>query len=214
MPLDTEKITVAVIEGGHPFDVPNFYGLLRSIEGMDFYPQCLDNWAQDWGHCRSKYDVLLFFNMHMELPAEGPVPEALAALGETEQGLLMLHHALLAFPKSEVWSEIVGIQDRSFSYHGGQDVSVDIAQKDHPITKGLTPWRTVDETYLMAGAAGDSDILLTTTHPKSMQTLAWTRKYRNAPVFCLELGHDARAWSVPQFRKVLARGIRWLAHRL
>ncbi|MGD8237636.1 MAG: hypothetical protein PVH68_03740 [Armatimonadota bacterium] len=44
-----------------------------------------------------------------------------------------------------------------------------------------------------------------------MKTLAWTRRHRNAPLFCLQLGHDDEPWRNESFRTVLQRGIHWLA---
>jgi type 1 glutamine amidotransferase len=46
-----------------------------------------------------------------------------------------------------------------------------------------------------------------------MKTIAWTRQYKNARVFCYQSGHDNQAYANPNFRKVVARGIHWLAGR-
>ena len=72
----------------------------------------------------------------------------------------------------------------------------------------------VDETYAMNDAGQGSDILLTTDHPKSMHTIAWTRQFKQARVFCLASGHDNRTYLDPSFRAVVARAIRWLAGRI
>jgi len=53
---------------------------------------------------------------------------------------------LLAYPRWDLWSEIVGIGDRSFGYHFAQQLHVDVADPDHPITCGVQPWDMVDET--------------------------------------------------------------------
>jgi len=208
------KIKVAVITGSHPFDVPNFHALFRAIPDIDAYPQDLENFAADWGEIRKGYDALVFFNMHGELPAEGPIATAIAELGETSQGIVVLHHAILAFPKSPQWSELVGLNDRSFEYFIGESVHIEVANPDHAITQGMTDWDLLDETYTMADPGADSQILLTTHHPRSMHAIAWTRKYRSARVFCYQSGHDKLAWLHPQFREVLARGIRWSARRI
>ena len=42
----------------------------------------------------------------------------------------------------------------------------------------------------------------------------WARRYRNARVFCLQSGHDSRAYENPNFREVVRRGIVWLSGRL
>ncbi len=66
----------------------------------------------------------------------------------------------------------------------------------------------------MADAERDSNVLLTVAHPQSMKTIAWTRRYKNARVFCYVLGHDNQAWTDSNFRTVLTRGIQWAAGKL
>ena len=215
-----DRIATAVITGHHSFDVPGFYGLFRSTPGVDFYMQSLDDWAADEGQVRGKYEVLVFYNFHQETPTgegewwEGNQKEALEALGETGQGILVLHHGLLAYREWPLWSDLCGIQERGFGYHPDQTVRVEVADAGHPITEGLSAWEIVDETYTMDDAGKDSRILLTTVHPKSMRTLAWVRAFGKARVFCLSLGHDNRAYADPNFRTVVGRGIRWLAGRI
>jgi hypothetical protein len=219
-PRKSDKITVAVITGQHPFDVPAFHALFRSIPEIDFYPQHLEDFVSDAGGVRRDYNVLLFYHFHQANPGaeqgwwERGTREALEQLGETRQGIFVLHHAILAFPKWPLWSEIVGIADRSFQFDVGQELFVEIADPGHPITRDLQSWRMVDETYLMANADEGSHVLLTTNHPRSMRTLAWTRQHKHARVFCCQSGHDARAYANESFRTVVSRAVQWLAGRL
>ena len=46
---DPESISVAVVTGEHPFDVPNFHRLFKSFSQMEIYIQHLDQFAKDWG---------------------------------------------------------------------------------------------------------------------------------------------------------------------
>ncbi|MCZ6675898.1 MAG: ThuA domain-containing protein [Candidatus Poribacteria bacterium] len=215
-PQPMNKIKTAVITGQHAFDVPGFHALFRSIPDIDFYLQDLENFAADAGKVRNQYDALVFYNFHQETPGAhgGRIRQALEQLGETQQGILVLHHAILAFPQWSLWSDICGIGDRRFGYDPGQTVHTEIVNASHPITQGLTAWEMVDETYTMENAGEGSEILLTTEDPKSMQTLAWTRQYKNARVFCYQSGHDNRVFSDSQFRAVISRGIQWLAGRI
>jgi type 1 glutamine amidotransferase len=158
--------------------------------------------------------------MLMETPTDDGLPwyagtplTALTELGETEQGLVVLHHAILAYPEWPLWSEIVGIADRDFDYHIGETVQSQIANPDHPITAGIDPWTMVDETYEMPDAGEGSEVLITYDHPKSMKSIAWTRRHRNARVFCYEAGHDDNTYSDESFQEVLRRGILWSAGR-
>jgi hypothetical protein len=213
------KVRVAVVTGGHSFDVPNFHELFRNLEGIDAYIQHIDDFCSSPEEMRDSYDAVLFYIMMIETPTDdgltwfaGKPKTALEHLGETQQGIFLLHHALLAYPKWPVWNEIVGIEDRSLSsYHIGETIKVEIANPEHPITRGLSAWEMVDETYVMNDAGEGNEILLTADHPNSMKTIAWTRNYRNARVFCCESGHDNRTWSDPNFGTVVERGIKWAA---
>jgi hypothetical protein len=162
---------------------------------------------------RDEYDTVVFYHMLMPGP-EGPIKTTLERVGMTEQGIVVLHHALLAHPEWGLWSEVVGIANRKFWFYHDQQIKVQVANTQHPITRGLQSWEMVDETYTMADADEGSEILLTVDHPKSMRTIGWTRQFKKSRVFCLESGHDNQAWANPNFREVLHRGISWSARRL
>ena len=213
------KIKTAVITGEHPFDVPAFHAAFRSMPEIDFYPQHMEEFAANFGDRRAEYDVLLFFNFHQETPRSEGSPRdaetkaALELLGESEQGIFVLHHGILAYPQWQLWSDLVGIQDRRFGWHMDHRTSIQVAELQHPVTEGLSNWEMLDETYTME-EPDDSEILLITDDPQSMKSIAWTRRYRNARVFCFQSGHDHHAYANPNFRQVLSRGIRWAAGRI
>lgn len=218
----TTHIKTAVVTGRHAFDVPSFHALFRSIPEIDFYPQHMEDFVSDAGGVREQYDVVIFYNFHQETPGgeqdggEKNTRAALERLGATHQGIMVLHHALLAYKQWPLWSELCGVQDRTFGYHDDQTLRVQVADHEHPITRGLNDWEMIDETYTMADARPEdgNTILLTVDHPLSMKTLAWTRQYKNARVFCWESGHDGQTFANPVFRTVMTRGIQWLAGRL
>jgi hypothetical protein len=218
-----KDLSVAVVTGGHSYDVVPFRKLFRSLAGVDAWVQHIDDFAASSDEARRSYDavVFYFFPMTPGVPAdegkawfEGKPKAALEALGETKQGIVVLHHALLSYPDWDLWSQIVGIPDRKFSYHYNESVHVEIANATHPITRGLKAWDMIDETYGMNSAGEGSEILLTTKRPRSMTTLGWTRAHRNSRVFCFESGHDDLCWQNDNFREVLRRGILWSAGNL
>lgn len=215
------RVTAAVVTGRHPFDVPGFLTVFRAMPDIDFYPQHMEDFVSDAGGVRDEYDVVLFYNFHQETPGgetdwwDKDMKTALERLGETEQGVFVLHHAILAFPKWPFWDEVVGRHPETFrDYHIGERLRVDVTEPTHPITEGLSPWEMTDETYEMRGPRSDCDILLTTVHPRSMHTLAWVHEFRNARVFCLQSGHDNETFTVPEFHTVVERGIAWCARRI
>ena len=214
------SVKVAVVTGEHSFDVVNFHKLFRELDGIDAYIQHMDDWAASSGEVRGGYDVTLFYNFHMQTPPadglswhRGDPKSAIESLGE-DGGILILHHALLAYPQWPLWNGIVGIEDRDFDYQAGESVRVEIADDAHPVTEGVKAWEMTDEVYAMAEPGEDSRVLATTDHPKSMKALAWTRRHKKARVFCFQSGHDNDTWADASFRKVLTRGILWCAGRI
>jgi hypothetical protein len=213
-----EAINLAVITGAHPFDVPGFHKLFRSLKGVNATVQHIDDFASSPVAVRDGYQAVLFYFMVTTTPTDEKLPgyagkpkEAIEHLGSTAQGIFVLHHALLAYPQWPVWSEIVGIENRKFGYHPNQKIRVDVTRTEHPITRGLSPWEMVDETYTMDSAGEGSEILLAVDHPKSMKTVGWTRQYKKSRVFCLALGHDNAAYANQSFREVVRRGVQWCA---
>lgn len=217
----SEALKLAVVTGGHPYDVPNFHRLFRAIgDGMDLCIQHMDDFAASPADVRQNYDVVLFYIMLMHGPSDegnpwyaGKPKSALENLCNTAQGIVLLHHAILAYPQFSRWHELTGVAERSFGYHIGETVTAHIADPDHPITRGLAAWTMTDETYTMADAGEGSRVLLTYDHPKSMRTIAWTRQCGQARVFNYQAGHDNATWQDANFREVLRRGIMWAGGR-
>jgi trehalose utilization protein len=215
---DDRKIKTAVITGEHEYDVVAFQTMLRSLSSIDCYPQNMWDFVTDSGKGVQQYDVLLFFNFHLTTPgASGDefglkMKQVLEGLGKTDQGIFVLHHALVAFPDWPLWTQISGLPQRA-DVPGvvDQSIRIEIADPDHPITNRLAPWTMIDETYVTADALDDSHVLLTTNHSRCMKTIAWTRQHGRARVFCYQSGHDDQTFTDPNYRQVLEGGIQWAA---
>ena len=212
-------LQVAVITGGHSFDVPNFHALFRSMSGtVHATIQSIDDFASSPEAVRDSYDVLVFYIMMMAGPTDEGLPwyagrprTALEHLGASPQGIVVLHHAILSYPEWPVWGSITGLTERSFGYHIGETVTSHIVTPGHPITRDVEDWVMIDETYVMADTVEGSEVLITYDHPRSMKAIAWTRQYAASRVFCYQAGHDDRTWQDVDFRRVLTQGILWSA---
>lgn len=215
-------IKVAVITGGHHFNVVAFHQLFRNMAGIDAYIQHMADFVNSSPEARAGYDVLVFYtHLKRELVDIGPPPgqqdtvqSVMESLGNRPQGIVMLHHALLCFPTWQVWDEIVGINNRQLTHYAHHEaIPLQIVDSQHPITAGVENWAVTDETYVMPDAEGDANhVLLTTSHPKSMRTIAWTRQHKASRVFCLQLGDDPVVWQDVTFSKLLKQGIEWTAN--
>lgn len=210
------KIKLAVITGKHPYEVLSFQELFKSMQDIDSYPQHIEEFSADQS-AQKQYDVLLFYNFNQETPLntddywQASIKSAIENIGETRQGIVILHHAILAFPDWGIWSDICGIKNRRFNYYLDQSIKVNVETYEHPIVRSIKDWEMIDETYTMDEPGEDSFILLSTHHYNSMKALAWTRQYKNARIFCYQSGHDSKAYNNDNFRKVLKNGIIWVA---
>ncbi len=227
--MTNRKIKTAVITGEHEYDVVGFQSMLRTIPEIEAYPQNMWDFITDPARGPGNYDVLVFYNWHQSTPAEkdgklepgtskqsgGDLKEILEGIRrDGDQGIFLLHHALMAFPDWSLWRELSGMRQRGeIPVALDQTVNIDDVDTEHRITATLEPWDIVDETYHIDDADEDSHILLTTDHPLSMKTIAWTRTFGKARVFCYQNGHDNRAFTKASFRTVVGRGIQWLAGR-
>lgn len=209
-----DKLKAAVITEWHPFDVMNFQRLFWGFDDMEAYFQSWDIFARDVS--RDAYDVVVYYNMSFPAPAQDDPRRRYMEdhLGSTPQGIVLLHHAILSYKEWPFWNDVSGVTDRRFKYFGGQELRFEIRADQHPITRGIEDFTFADESYLMAEPAGDNEVLITTEHPNSLRSIAWTRTYRNSRVFCYQSGHDNSAWSDANFRKILRSGILWAARRL
>ena len=215
---DPQALRVAVVTGGHAFDVPNFYRLFRQMPGVDAYPQHIEHFASSPQEVRDAYDAIVFYGMDQGIPEEegrragGNPKAAIERLVKQGQGMVILHHALLAWEKWELWNELIGFNNRNFRYKEGLHLDIEVAKKGHAITQDTNDFSIVDEGYVLHGEPDTgSTVLLTTEHEDAMKQVAWTRQNGDCRVFCLTLGHDNLAWSNPGFRAVLRRGIAWSA---
>jgi len=231
---DPDKVTAAVVTGEHPFNVTGFHNMFRSLPKIDYYPQQLHHYVVDMAALGPQYDVVLFFNFHQDIPPAderhwwwfGQTVDALEEIGKTKQGIVILHHGIYAFPQWAFWSELVGIPhaERTYSFSEvlktislGEKLHIEVADPDHPITRGLSDWDMYGETWGFGGTklGPDCHTLLVTHHPKMrLEAMAWTRQFKRARVFCLQPGHNNDSYADPNFRTMLSRGIQWAAGRL
>jgi len=208
-----DLLKVAVVQDWHPYDVISFQEMLNEMAEFKFYVQNIDILAEDKDNL-NKYDAFLFYGLGLKIPESGRAVEKFSTefLGSTKAGIVLLHHAILNYNKWNVWDEITGLKSRSMTYHQNQNVNFNIAEPEHPITKGLAPFSLVDETYKMNSP--EDTPLIVTDHELSLSTVAWTRQYKNSKVFCYASGHDSNSYNNSTFREIIRRGLLWSMGKL
>jgi hypothetical protein len=219
-----DTLDIAVVTGGHPYEVRAFDTFWKAMPGINAVVQNIDDFTASPEEVRDSYAAVVFFFMPAGDPEEDDAPwfagnpkAALEHLGATNQGIVVLHHAILAYRSWPGWADLCALPDRDgFGFAPDERVTVTMVNREHPITFGIDDWRLTDEVYTINSSlpAGECDLLMTTDHPKSMEALGWTRMHGSSRVFCFQPGHDSTAWSNPIFAEVLRRGVRWAARAL
>jgi HEAT repeat protein len=78
---------------------------------------------------------------------------------------------------------------------------------DHPITRGMKPFRTTDELWVQPGVGSLARALAIGDD----QPLAFTLEFGSGRGFALLLGHSAAFMATPGFQSLLLRGAEWAA---
>ncbi len=219
---ETGMITVAVITGGHDFELVPFLRLFAAQPDITFLhlPQSDDSEIFE-NISRWPFDVVILYNLTQKISAARR--ENFLRLLDQGVGVFALHHAMGSFQDWPQYQKIIGARyhlaageadgkkfDASTYLHGVK-IAVHVADASHPVSLGLKDFTVTDETYKGSAFEPDIRILLTTTEPTSDKPLCWVRNYRHANVCGLQLGHGAEAFASPSYRKLTAQAIRWCA---
>jgi len=153
----------------------------------------------------AKYDALI---VYANTDAIGPAQEtALLDYVAGGGGFVPLHCASYCFRNSDAYVKLVGAQ---FQSHGTGEFDTKTDDPDHPVTKGLVPFHTWDETYVHSQHnEKDRHVLQTRREGGRDEPWTWVRTHGKGRVFYTAYGHDGRTWGHPGFHDLVERGIRW-----
>jgi len=217
-----QEIRVLLTYGGHGFQQEPFFAMFDAMEGITYtkcpLPEKVGLLAPG---LEKNFDVIVMYDMVKGLRREQQ--EAFVALLNRGIGVVSLHHNMGAHRDWDEFRKIIGgkfiftpqeIGGKPYPNSGwshDEDMKVTVADREHPITKGLSDFEIHDETYNNYYTDPNAHVLLTTDHPKNDPELAWVKTYGKSRVFYLMLGHDNQAWSNPNYPKIVLNGIRWAA---
>ncbi|MBL7153098.1 MAG: DUF1080 domain-containing protein [Phycisphaerae bacterium] len=224
-PRLTGTLKVAVLTGGHAFERKPFTEMLNSFKGMKCTEIDLKDHSEIFEDISNwDYDVIVMYNMTQNISKKRQ--ENFKKLLDRGIGYVCLHHNMGAFQSWPEFKKISGgkyyvkptkegdKEIRGSTYKHDLDMNIKVADKSHPITRGLKDFKIHDEGYKYCGFEKDNRVLLTTNHENCDRTVAWVSKYRKAKVCGIMLGHDGKAYANPSFKKLLSQAINWTAGRL
>lgn len=218
-----QQTNVLVITGVHKYNVEAFQAMFDSFSGIEYV---IEETGEDPGALFSdpegfQYDVIVMYNFRQRMEDSAKVN--FMQLMDRGVGLVVLHHGLGGFYDWLQYEELIGatylleeqIRDGILlprpTWQHGVEMEIEIADPGHPITRGVSDFTILDETYKGWGYHNGNHLLLSTSNENSNQQIAWTRAGANNRIFCMQLGHDEHAFEHPSYRKLLTNGIEWTA---
>ncbi len=207
---------IIVVTGGHDFEQEEYYQMFDSFEGLvyDTITQPKANELITSGDIR-KYDCIVFYDMFQDITQDQK--EGYIELLNQGIGMVFTHHALVSYQNWPEFEKIIGgkyylepAPDHPAStYRHDVDFVIKIANKNHPITKGMSDFEIHDEVYGDYSVGKHVNPLLKTNHPESTSTIGWYHQYKNSRIVYLQPGHDHYAYQNINYRLLLLRSIEW-----
>lgn len=157
--------------------------------------------------------------------------EALLGFVRSGKGLVVYHFSIAAFNGWDEYEKLCAANWRPNNGHHSprHDYTVEIKDRDHPITRGLKAsfpvkydelyanlkWQPKD-TYSVLATAWDDHSLYTNRRQPTPgaglhQPMMWTLPYGRGRVFVTVLGHVAENLESIGFQAIYARGAEWAA---
>jgi type 1 glutamine amidotransferase len=211
------KIKVLVITGGHGFKAEPFFKMFQDNPEVTYTTTAQTKAAEAYDR-----DDLLSYNVVVLYDAPLHITDAqktnFLALFDKGIGVIVLHHAYLAYPMWDEFERIAGgkyvYQQEEITngvtysqYKGNVDIPITIVDPQNPVTAGLHDFVLHDELYSNMHMRGTVTPLLKTGD----ELLAWTREEKQSRVVGIIVGHGC--YADPNFQKLIAQSIHWVAKR-
>lgn len=217
-----EPVRVLLVTGGHDYDKEPFDAFMKSLRGITVtevkHPNALIMFRHE---NRASYDVVLFYDMP-ETISEQEKKDFTDCL-KAGKGMVVWHHAYCSYQEwaeyrniiggryhQQPWTDSKGATHPASTYMHDVQLHVKVADKKHPVTKGIRDFDILDETYGKGSVHPGVHVLLTTDDPGSTPSVAWTNRYGKSDIVTILLGHDNNAWTNPGFAKLLTQAIMWV----
>jgi type 1 glutamine amidotransferase len=218
------KIKVVVVAAGHGFKKEPFFAMFDSFGDIEYTSVHLQDHSEIFEDVSKwDYDVMVLFNMTQEISPKRR--QNFIRLLERGVGVVALHHSIGAFQQWPEYRKIIGgkyylndlvedgIERKASKYKHDLNFTIQVKDREHPITRGMNDFIIFDETYKNQVFEQDNHVLLTTDHPTSDKLLCWVRRYGRAKVCFIQMGHGPSTYANANYRRLVSRAIRWCAGR-
>jgi type 1 glutamine amidotransferase len=215
-------VRLLVITGGHGYEKEPFNEMLSSLGPEISFeiaelPSAYEMFKPE---NRNRYDVLVFYHMFQTISTEQQAD--LAGCIRDGKPVVALHHSICAYDNWEEYWRIIGgkyfhkttvfngTEYKPGTYIHDLNFRALIADKKHPVTRGVDDFDLLDETYQGYWVDPSARVLVTTSEKSSTPVIGWAKKYGKAKIVVLQSGHDRHTFSNSSFRKLLKQSVEWV----
>jgi type 1 glutamine amidotransferase len=167
-----------------------------------------------------EYDALIFYDMWQEISETEK--DAYIKLLEEGIGMIFLHHSLVSYQHWDEFQQIIGgkyIEQeystdpkiKPSSYYEDITLDIKIVNKNHPVTRGITDFSILDESYQNIEVLAGINPLLSTIHTDCTPVVAWANHYKKSNIIYILLGHGRHAYEDSNYRKLIRNAISWVS---
>jgi type 1 glutamine amidotransferase len=177
---------------------------------------CEDAFILESGKALERYDVIVLTMYNAKTPTiPGQAKENLLNFVKNGKGFYVQHLASACFKEWEEFGKLCGRKwVMGTSGHNPRGVfQAKIANKEHPITKGMSNFRIFDELYSKLQGDTDIEVLVSaySDFSEKEEPLVFVRPYGKGRSVHNALGHDFKAILNPSMQKLICRGVEWAA---
>ena len=94
------------------------------------------------------------------------------------------------------------------------EFAVDIEDHEHPITRGLESFKTVDELFFTEHDKDAIHVLLSASYEGRKSPMAWTKSYGEGRIVYVALGHGLETFLNPSFLNLVENSVLWASRSM
>ena len=220
-----EKLKVVIVTGGHGFEHDPFFEMFSGMKTIQHVEAAQKDHSELFEDISGwDYDVIVFYNMTQNISPKRQ--RNFVKLLSRGVGVVALHHTMGAYQEWPEFKNIIGtkyylketvedgVTHAKGTFKHDLDMRVHVVNTNHPITRGMRDFTIHDETYKNCWFDDGTQVLLTTDHPTSDETIGWVKTFRKAKVCTIQLGHDSKAYANSNYAQLVERAILWTAGKL
>lgn len=216
-------VRAVVVTGGHDYEKEPFFEMFDVFENISYVHYEIRDDSEIFEDISNwDYDVIVLYNMTQKI-SEKRQENFKKLLKEKSVGLVAVHHSIANFQNWDEYRKIIGgkyfledtvidgVQYKRGAWQDNVKMNIHIEDKKHPVTKGLSNFEILDETYKNFVVDEGNKILLTTDEPRNEKQVCWVRRYGEARVCYIQFGNGRSAYENENYRKLVSQAIIWSA---